>query len=272
VAESIGWVRTTSPFAQRLLYERLIAPLVPLSKRRDLKPPSFLHIDPSERFPRVTVRGPTGETAGLYGPFRQRRTAEKARDAVNRLFGLRPCELVFQPAPDLPEGLGCLYAQVRSCTAPCLSRIGEVDYRALAARAAHWLSNPARRSGEPEVVGPTVEEVATARGVVVGAGRKEIELYPVCAGRVAEEEARSTTPRELEEALARLQWRRVPGGDDWPWLLAWTATPRGRGSYVPVRAVESSVGGLAEAIRATLPRRFARPAAGGNVEPSRGEA
>jgi excinuclease ABC subunit C len=272
VATSIGWARTTSPFAQRLLYERLVAPLVPLSERRDLKPPAFLHLDPSERFPRVTVRGPAEEGAGSYGPFRHRRAAEKARDRVNRLFGLRPCELVFEPAPDLPLGLGCLYAQVRSCAAPCLSRIGEADYRALAARAARWLSDPASRSDDPDVIAPAVEEVATSRGVVVGAGRREIELYPVCAGRVLEDAAATSTPDELDAAVSRLRWPPPSPGDDWSWLLAWIATPRGRGSYIPVRAAETSPGGLTEMIRVALPRRFARPAAGGNVGSSRGEA
>jgi hypothetical protein len=272
VATSIGWARTTSPFAQRLLYERLIAPLVPASERRELKPPAFLHLDPSERFPRLTVRGPGDETAGLYGPFRHRRAAEKARDAVNRLFGLRPCELVFEPAPDLPLGLGCLYAQVRSCAAPCLLRIGESDYRALAARAARWLSDPASRSDGPDVVAPVVEEVTTSRGVVVAAGRREIELYPVRAGRVLEDAATTATPDQLDAAVFGLRWPQGRSGDDWSWLLAWMATPRGRRSYVPARAAETSPGGLAEAIRGALPRRFARPTAGDNVGSSRGEA
>jgi hypothetical protein len=248
-----------------------MAPLVPPSQRRDLKPPSFLHLDPSERFPRVTVRDAADETAGLYGPFRHRRSAEKARDAVNRLFRLRPCDFVFEPAPDLPLGLGCLYAQVGSCAAPCLVRIDETEYQALTARVARWLSHPANRTEDSDAVGRSVEEVATSRAVVVGAGRREIELYPASAGRVFEDAVVTTTPDELDAALNGLQWPKAPPGDDWPWLLAWIATPRGRGSYVPLRDAETSPGGLAQAIRSALPRRFARPAAGDNVERSRGE-
>jgi hypothetical protein len=272
VATSLGWARTTSPFAQRLLYERLMAPLVPLSKRRDLKAASFLHLDPTARFPRVTVRDTAPEMAGLYGPFRRRREAEKARDAVNRLFGLRPCDFVFEPDPDLELGLGCVYAQVRSCVAPCLARIGEAEYRTLAARVARWLSDPASRSENPNAVAPTVEAAATSRAVVVGAGRREIELYPVRAGRVLEDAVAETSPGDLEGALEGLQWPEAPPGHDWPWLLTWLATPRGRGSYVPLRSASLSSGGLVEAVRAALPRRFARPPADGNVGSSRGEA
>ena len=133
LATAIGWVEADAPFRQRLLYERLASPLVPLSARRDLKPPVFLHLDPAQRFPRVTVRGADGGPRGLFGPFRDRRAAEKARDALHRLFPLRPCDYAFEPDPALPLGLGCLYAQVRSCAAPCLARVGEEEYRALAA-------------------------------------------------------------------------------------------------------------------------------------------
>ena len=56
--------------------------------------------------------------------------------------------------------------------------------------------------------------------------------------------------------------------DDWPWLAAWIFGPRGRGSYVSARAAP----GWLEGIRAALPRRFAPPAAGGNVDASQGEA
>ncbi|MGE5126222.1 MAG: hypothetical protein ACM3PV_08025, partial [Betaproteobacteria bacterium] len=124
IATALGFVETRGPFHQRLTYERLMAPLVPLSARRDLKPPAFLHLDPTRRFPRVSVAGLepsvsadasepelSGPAGGpLFGPFRDRRAAEKARDAVHRLFPLRPCDYRFEPDPSLPLGLGCLYA------------------------------------------------------------------------------------------------------------------------------------------------------------------
>ena len=271
IATTLAWARTGSPFAQRLLYERLAAPLIPLSERRDLKPPAFLHLSPDDRFPRVTVRSGTQGRADLFGPFRNRHAAEKARDAVNRLFPLRPCDHAFEPDPALPLGVGCLYAQVRSCAAPCLARVAEADYRALAVRAADWLSDPAARADTPEVVPATIEGMDAARAVVLGLGRQEVTLYPVLAGRVLEDAAVVTPPTELETAVARLHWSEDGGPDDWPWLAAWVGSARGRSSYVPVRAAGGG-GGLAAVIRSVLPARFAASSGDGNVEPSQGEA
>jgi hypothetical protein len=271
IATSLGWATTSSPFTQRLLYERLAAPIIPLSERRDLKPPAFLHLEPRDRFPRVTVRGGERGRAGLFGPFRSRGAAEKARDAVNRRFRLRPCDYSFEPDPDLPLGVGCLYAQVRSCAAPCLARVSEADYRALAGRAADWLSDPAARPDAPEGVPATVEAVETARAVVLGVGRRELELYPVLGGRVLEDAVVVTAPDELEAAVARLDWSGEGGRDDWPWLAEWMGSARGKSSYLSVRLVGDRAG-LAAAIRGVLPARFAAPSAGGNVGTSQGEA
>ncbi len=94
IATEIGWIEADGPFRQRLLYERLMAPLVPLASRKDLEPPVFLHLDAAQRFPRVTIRGTDAGLAGLFGPFRERRAAEKARDAAAPRVPaapLRPC-------------------------------------------------------------------------------------------------------------------------------------------------------------------------------------
>ena len=232
LATAIGWVEADAPFRQRLLYERLVAPLVPLSARRDLKPPAFLHLDPAQRFPRVTVRGAEGDPRGLFGPFRDRRAAEKARDALHRLFPLRPCDFAFEPDPALPLGLGCLYAQVRSCAAPCLARVGEPEYRAIAGRAASWLADPWTRGDAPPAVPPVVSAAGDARAVVVDAGKKEVGLYPVRAGRVLDGAAVLVPPDDLEPAIAGLSWPEAGGADDWPWLATWLRTPKGRASYV----------------------------------------
>ncbi|MGH9886161.1 MAG: hypothetical protein ACREBE_11565, partial [bacterium] len=41
-----------------------------------------------------------------------------AIEALHAVFPLRPCDFVFEPAPDLAVGLGCVFAQVRTCAAP----------------------------------------------------------------------------------------------------------------------------------------------------------
>lgn len=271
IATAIGWAEAEAPFRQRLLYERLVAPLVLLPARRDLRPPVFLHLEPAQRFPRVTVRGADEGPAGLFGPFRDRRAAEKARDALHRLFPLRPCDYAFEPDPALPLGLGCLYAQVRSCAAPCLARASEEEYRDLAARAAAWLALPSARDEAPAAVPAIVSAVDLTRGLIVDAGRREIGLYPVARGRVLEAAAATVLPADVDEAVARLDWPDAGGPDDWPWLAAWLRSSRGRASYVVAGDVVDR-GALAAAVRAALPARFAAPAPGDNVGANQGEA
>jgi hypothetical protein len=267
IATALGWARTVSPFGQRLLYERMAAPLIPLADRRDLKPPAFLHLDPRERFPRVTLSDGAGPTT--FGPFRSRRQAEQARDAVNRRFRLRPCDYVFEPDPALSLGLGCLFAQVRSCAAPCLARLSEGDYRGLAAEAAAWLAGAAPRIDAPAEVPDLVSAVEGSRALVIGVGRKEVEIYPVWEGRVQEENAACVTPADLAPAIAGLQWGACEGPADWPWLADWITSSSGRGSWVPVRD-PSDRAALAAAVWKLLPSRFAAPAGGGNVGASKG--
>jgi hypothetical protein len=270
LATAIGWAEVDAPFRQRLLYERLAAPLVPLSSRRDLKPPAFLHLDPSQRFPRVAVRAAAGNEGCVFGPFRDRRAAEKARDVLHRLFPLRPCDYAFEPDPALPLGTGCLYAQVRSCSAPCLARVSEEAYRSLAGRAAAWLARPSARGEEaPPAVPAAVAAVERACAVIVDAGRILVGLYPVRQGRVLDQAAVTASPGALEGAVSRLDWPEPAGPDDWPWLATWLRSPRGRGSYI---LADDGPDALATAVRAALPARFATPAPGGNVGTAQGGA
>lgn len=230
VARAIVFEATTSDFHQRLTYERWMAPLVPLEKRRDLKPPVFLHLDATERFPRVTVRvGSPAESRGLYGPFRDRRSAEKTIAALHKVLPLRPCDFVFEPDPELPLGLGCVYAQVRTCAAPCLKRIAEQEYRGLATEAATQLGGAAPVEWRP----PWVAE-ASARAIVVETGSAGVEVYPVLAGCVLDE--RRVVADTLEAAMAAVVFAPPESRrDDWPWLAAWLAAPKRKASYMVLR-------------------------------------
>lgn len=252
VTQAIAFATSTSPFHQRLTYERLMARYVPASARRDLKPPSFLHIDPAERFPRITVRGFTAELASCHGPFRDRRAAEKARTALQKLLALRPCDYVFEPDPALPLGLSCLFAQVRSCAAPCLGRSSEDAYRELAGSAADFLARPERRTPELQASIPAAVGPADGRGLVIAKTKATFELYPVVAGAVLEEGRVVVDEAGLDEAVRDLRWDASRDTRaDWPWLAAWLATPRGRRSFVSVPA-GSEAGELVALVRAHL--------------------
>jgi len=249
-----------------------MAPLVPPSARRDLKPPAFLYLDPTQRFPRVTIAGleppvaadaPQPELSGpagrpLFGPFRDRRAAEKARDAVHRLFPLRPCDYRFEPDPSLPLGLGCLYAQVRSCAAPCLARTSEDEYRALASRAVAWLAQPRSRVDAPAAVPETVAAAASGRALVVDHSRGGVGLFPVLGGRVLEAAACWPAADALEAALGELEWPRTAeqppaSGSDWPWLASWLRGSRARAAFLVLGDGEDEAA-LAARVRTALLR------------------
>jgi hypothetical protein len=235
LAAAVGFAPTTSAFHQRLTYERLMARHVPSSARRDLKPPAFLCLDPTERFPRVTIRGAEAAVGGLFGPFRDRKAAERARGMLHKIQPLRPCDYTFEPDPALPLGLGCLYAQVRSCAAPCLTRVSEEGYRGLATEAAALLARPDARPADFGSWLPPWISGAPYRGLVVAAGTEGIELHPLREGRVLDELSLTAGEGDLEAGLASLRWDPTGAAPlDWPWLSAWLHSPRGRGSYVPV--------------------------------------
>ncbi|HET8648110.1 MAG TPA: hypothetical protein VFO85_21620, partial [Vicinamibacteria bacterium] len=72
VAAAVRYATTTGDFQQRLVFERLMARHVPLSARRDLKPPAWVHLDLADAFPRLSTRSGRAARAGgpLFGPFR----------------------------------------------------------------------------------------------------------------------------------------------------------------------------------------------------------
>jgi hypothetical protein len=263
IATSVCFAEASSTFHQRLLFERLMEPHVERARRRDLKPPAFLHLDPLERFPRLVLRGAQDDLSRAFGPFRDRKGAERAREALQKAFRLRPCDYVFEPEPQLALGLSCLYAQVRSCAAPCLARVSESAYRELASRAAAVLAGRAERPDEFGRVLPSHVAETGSRGLVLASNREQVELYPVAGGRVCEEH-RQDVPKgaeALEATLAGLRFevrsptaggRDVPPGeDDWPWLLSWLTGPRKGGAYL-VLWREEPVSALAARVREVL--------------------
>jgi hypothetical protein len=240
VATAILYSATTSAFHQRLVFERSMAAQVPLSARRDLRRPAYLRLDPLERFPRVTIEVVAGDRSRLFGPFRDRRAADRALKALHKLHPLRPCDYDFEPDAELPLGLGCVYAQVRTCAAPCLGRVSEVEYRSIAAAAATFLANPERRPAAASAWIPECVSGAGAHGLVIETGTNGLELYPVVAGAVCEEAAAATP-----DALRWPQAADRP--DDTPWLAAWLYGRRRTGTYL-VAGYEVDAAGLAARI------------------------
>lgn len=239
VAARLRFCATVSAFGQRLVFERVMAERFPGIKRRDLKPAVYLCLDATERFPRVTVEPRGGGRAGCFGPFRDRPSAEKASHALHKLFPLRPCDFRFEPDPELSVGVGCLYAQVRSCAAPCLARVTEDDYRGLAREAARLLSTPSGRPADTASWLRPFVASAAVRAVVIEPARGATELYPVVAGTVGVSLSLpgAATPEAIDAAIPTLDWSApARAGQDEPWLAAWLWDKKRRGDY---RVLES---------------------------------
>jgi hypothetical protein len=230
IAVLVRYRETRSAFEQRLVFERTLK--VPRAKRRDLKDAYFVALDPEERFPRFAIRhGDPGEPA-LFGPFRGRAQADEAVAALTASFPLRPCDFVFEPRVDLPLGEACLFAQTRSCPAPCLVRISEGDYRDLARRAAAVLEDP-RARGEATPLPPFVTRSLGSSGLVVIPG-DEVSLYPVLGWSVLETGAARAPRSGVREAVRSLSFAPGPTPpDDSPWLTEWLYARKREGAYLP---------------------------------------
>jgi len=248
LARRLRFRTTRFAFEQRLAYERLMARHVPLARRRDLRPPGFLRLELGEPFPRLEATGFEGDPGSLFGPFRDRAAAARARDALNKQAALRPCDFSFEPDPELPLGLACLYAQMRSCAAPCLARVSQAEYRELARRAVAQLEEPGEAAWRPD----WLARARPLRAVVAESRRGEVALFPVRDGAVLDEAWSVVRADQLEDTLARLPWAAATATSvDWPWLAAWLHAPRRKGVYVVVAEAETPAA-LAARLREAL--------------------
>jgi hypothetical protein len=212
IATAVAYAVTSSPFAQRLAYERLMARYVPLSKRRDLKRPAFLRLAVDGiGYPHLHVQ-PSRDGSDVFGPFRDTRAATRARDALYKHFRVRPCDFDFKPASGLSDGLADDVARVLSGAG------GVVEVPA-------WVGRPDRRS------------------LVADRSRAGLELFLIAGGAVSDGAVATATPDTLEAAIEPLlatipaDEATVPA-DDTPWLNAWRHGKR-TGIEIPIAADDS---------------------------------
>jgi len=95
---------------------------------RDDKRYLALKADVDSPWPRFTcVRIVRDDGARYFGPFPSSPVVRAANDFVEKRWGIRGCKTV---APDAECHRHCLADVIRTCSAPCLGRIAEADYRA----------------------------------------------------------------------------------------------------------------------------------------------
>ena len=95
---------------------------------RDDKRYLALRADPSAEWPRFTcVRIVRDDGARHFGPFPSSPVVRAAKDFVEKRYGIRECEDIL---PCAETHAHCHADVIRRCSAPCLGKISQAEYRA----------------------------------------------------------------------------------------------------------------------------------------------
>jgi excinuclease ABC subunit C len=125
----IELVATRSEGEALLLEASLIKSLKPRYNilLRDDKSYPFIAIDAAHDFPKTSkFRGRKRQDGSLYyGPFASASSVNEVITTLQRLFLLRSCEDSYFAARKRP----CLQYQIKRCSAPCVGKISQAEYR-----------------------------------------------------------------------------------------------------------------------------------------------
>ncbi len=93
---------------------------------RDDKSYPFIFISTEDSFPRLAYQRGARRRKGKYiGPFPSAGAVKRSMGLVQKLFKVRQCEDSYYRNRSRP----CLQHQIKRCTAPCVGKISEEDYR-----------------------------------------------------------------------------------------------------------------------------------------------
>lgn len=172
---------------------------------RDDKRYLALRADPSEPWPRFTcVRIVRDDGARYFGPFPSSPIVRTAKDFAEKRYGIRECEAI---EPDSDTHAHCLADVIRTCSAPCLKKISQADYRARFEEACMFLDGK-----RPEVFDELdakmrelgrkgkYEEAARTRDLIF-ALKEMVKQHFVRKSPRQKEEAALQGIRELAEAI-----------------------------------------------------------------------
>lgn len=277
----VEWETTGTELGAMLLESREIKTKHPLHNRAGLEyhPPAFLKIT-DEAFPRVElVQSIDDDGAEYFGPFRNRRMAERISEMVIREHNLRTCSGELFPDADVRP---CFDYHIKKCFGPCALHQTIDDYRDSVERARRFLMNV--ESGAIAKLASQMEDAASTldyeRAAMLRDGIREIErvtlhgsdkplavtdtnvviivptsdrystveVYALRAGRLAYQRVIGTGAdrRPLFEAIRTVFLSDAPQGafndrelDELRIITSWLYQRRERASTIVVRDVES---------------------------------
>ncbi len=134
ITTAVCWRLTHSRFETDWRYMEIVRAVWPETYRDLLgkRTAWFVAIDAEAPVPDLgVVAGPVG-SGRQFGPFPDRRSAERFIDALIDAFDLCRCVSILRQAP---HGAGCAYKQMGRCAAPCDGSTSMDAYRAVVGRA-----------------------------------------------------------------------------------------------------------------------------------------
>ncbi len=109
---------------------------------RDDKRFLLVKINPSDPFPRFQLtRMRKDDGFRYYGPFAHSGSLRKTMELVQKKFHLRTC---YPQTPGENDFRHCLQHIIKNCSAPCVGRISQVDYKAEVDRACQFMEGASK--------------------------------------------------------------------------------------------------------------------------------
>ncbi|MBE2278703.1 MAG: excinuclease ABC subunit UvrC [Rhodobacteraceae bacterium] len=189
---SMMFLTTRTEVEALLLEQNLIKQLKPrynVLMRDDKSFPNIL-IGKEHAFPQIKKhRGAKKEKGSYFGPFASAGAVNRTLNQLQKVFLLRNCSDPMFESRTRP----CLQFQIKRCSAPCVGRIGEVDYAGLVSDAELFLQGKT-----------TTVQADLARQMAEASEAMEFERAAALRDRIkaltAVQSAQGINPRGVAEA------------------------------------------------------------------------
>jgi excinuclease ABC subunit C len=125
---NIDWIVVGSELEALILEMNLIKKYLPEYNVRlkDDKRYPFIRVHWADPFPKITViRKQVRDGSRYFGPYTSVWAVHQTLDLLRKLFQYRTCDRIITGE----DSRACLYDDIKLCTAPCIGKINQAEYR-----------------------------------------------------------------------------------------------------------------------------------------------